>query len=300
MTTTTSRTHPASPPLGEEPGRRRWPEGLASRGFRWLSTGAGALILVVLAAVAVFLVLRAWPALTAGGGRARRGGQLVPRGRVLLELRRPARLRHAPRRRARAAHRDPGRDRDRAVHLALRPAPAGERARLPRRPARRDPARRLRPVGRLCAGADGCSRSGVARRHLGWIPLFAGPARPTARVHPHRRRRARRDDPADHHGRLPGGLPADPAPARGGGARARRHPLGDDPDRRAAVRPVRHHLRRDARPRPGPRRDHGRAHDPSPGCLYSFALLQAGAAPDHRREHRRCSSPRRTRWASAP
>lgn len=36
----------------------------ASRVFRWAATGAGALILVVLAAVAVFLVLRAWPALT--------------------------------------------------------------------------------------------------------------------------------------------------------------------------------------------------------------------------------------------
>lgn len=38
-----------------------------NRGFRWTATGAGALILAVLAAVAVFLVLRAWPALTAGG-----------------------------------------------------------------------------------------------------------------------------------------------------------------------------------------------------------------------------------------
>nr|WP_235523301.1 phosphate ABC transporter permease subunit PstC [Cellulomonas sp. Root485] len=36
----------------------------ASRVFRWTATGAGALILVVLVAVAAFLVLRAWPALT--------------------------------------------------------------------------------------------------------------------------------------------------------------------------------------------------------------------------------------------
>jgi len=34
--------------------------------FRWTATGAGGLILGVLAAVAIFLVLRAWPALTAG------------------------------------------------------------------------------------------------------------------------------------------------------------------------------------------------------------------------------------------
>jgi len=36
----------------------------ASRVFRWLATGAGALILVTLAAVAVFLVVKAWPALS--------------------------------------------------------------------------------------------------------------------------------------------------------------------------------------------------------------------------------------------
>ncbi|MFF1530508.1 phosphate ABC transporter permease subunit PstC [Cellulomonas sp. NPDC058312] len=36
-----------------------------SRVFRWVSTAAGVLILVILAAVAIFLVQRAWPALTA-------------------------------------------------------------------------------------------------------------------------------------------------------------------------------------------------------------------------------------------
>ena len=46
----------------------------ASRLFRWTATGAGALILVVLAAVAAFLVLAAWPALTTPAGGARRGG----------------------------------------------------------------------------------------------------------------------------------------------------------------------------------------------------------------------------------
>ena len=39
-------------------------EGIAGRVFRWAATGAGALILVVLAAVALFLVLRAWPAMS--------------------------------------------------------------------------------------------------------------------------------------------------------------------------------------------------------------------------------------------
>ncbi len=84
MTTTTSRTQPASPPLGEEPGQRRWPEGFASRGFRWLSTGAGTLILVVLAAVAIFLVLRAWPAITAGGAALAEDVSWFPEGQSLL------------------------------------------------------------------------------------------------------------------------------------------------------------------------------------------------------------------------
>ena len=46
--------------VGRRPARDR-----AGRVFAGLSTGAGALILVVLAAVAAFLLLRAWPALTA-------------------------------------------------------------------------------------------------------------------------------------------------------------------------------------------------------------------------------------------
>ena len=40
----------------------------ASRLFRWTATGAGALILAVLVAVAAFLVLEAWPALTTPAG----------------------------------------------------------------------------------------------------------------------------------------------------------------------------------------------------------------------------------------
>ncbi|MDM7830463.1 phosphate ABC transporter permease subunit PstC [Cellulomonas sp. MW9] len=36
----------------------------ASRAFRWLATGAGALILILLVAVAVFLVIKAWPAIS--------------------------------------------------------------------------------------------------------------------------------------------------------------------------------------------------------------------------------------------
>jgi len=61
-------------------------EGFAGRAFRWLATGAGALILLVLAAVAVFLVLRAWPAMST---RASVLGDKItwfPKGESLLQF----------------------------------------------------------------------------------------------------------------------------------------------------------------------------------------------------------------------
>ncbi|MBD8079104.1 phosphate ABC transporter permease subunit PstC [Cellulosimicrobium arenosum] len=79
MTSTASTAPDPTPPGGpvaDEPrpsrgtgARRRAGVGDrgANRAFRWTATGAGALILAVLAAVALFLVIRAWPALTAGG-----------------------------------------------------------------------------------------------------------------------------------------------------------------------------------------------------------------------------------------
>ncbi len=75
MTATTSPAPPGTEPGGlPEPrrrpsrlrpaGRARTVERGTSRVFRWTATSAGALILVVLAAVAVFLVAKAMPALT--------------------------------------------------------------------------------------------------------------------------------------------------------------------------------------------------------------------------------------------
>lgn len=49
----------------EEPAVKSNKGGLAGRLFQFLSTASGVLILVTLAAVAAFLVIRAWPALTA-------------------------------------------------------------------------------------------------------------------------------------------------------------------------------------------------------------------------------------------
>lgn len=69
---TTTDTPPAgevAPPPRPAPKRRRR-SGDTERGFsqvfRWIATGAGGLILAVLAAVAVFLLMRAWPAIIAG------------------------------------------------------------------------------------------------------------------------------------------------------------------------------------------------------------------------------------------
>lgn len=71
MTATTSPAPAGTDPGGlpdarrsARPRRHKVVERGASRVFRWVSTGSGALILVVLAAVAVFLVVKAVPALT--------------------------------------------------------------------------------------------------------------------------------------------------------------------------------------------------------------------------------------------
>ncbi len=70
MTSTQPRTAGHTEPAAPGATARRLRSGHGDRGgsrvFRWLATGAGALILVILAAVAVFLVQRAMPALSAG------------------------------------------------------------------------------------------------------------------------------------------------------------------------------------------------------------------------------------------
>ncbi len=70
MTSTQPRTTgtprpTADPAAVARRGRQRASASGGSRVFRWLATAAGVLILVILAAVAVFLVQRAWPALSA-------------------------------------------------------------------------------------------------------------------------------------------------------------------------------------------------------------------------------------------
>ena len=93
----------------------------------------------------------------------------------------------------------------------------------------------IRVLGPVIAGEDSGVRS-FLEDALGWFPLFsadlgvAGDGVPC-------RHRARDHDPADRHGHQPRGVRPDAAAQQGGGTRARRHPLGDDPHRGAAVRP---------------------------------------------------------------
>ncbi|RYV51270.1 phosphate ABC transporter permease subunit PstC [Pengzhenrongella frigida] len=61
-------------------------EGFAGRAFRWTATGAGALILAVLAAVAVFLIIRAWPAMSARSGELSEKINWFPEGQSLLQF----------------------------------------------------------------------------------------------------------------------------------------------------------------------------------------------------------------------
>ncbi len=95
MTTTAPPTTPGPAPGGSsEPARRagtsrrraRNSDRGVNRAFRWTATGAGALILAVLAAVAIFLLLRAWPALSAGGAELSEQVAWFPEGASLLSF----------------------------------------------------------------------------------------------------------------------------------------------------------------------------------------------------------------------
>nr|WP_232229709.1 phosphate ABC transporter permease subunit PstC [Cellulomonas bogoriensis] len=58
---------------------------MAGRAFAVLATGAGALILLTLAAVAVFLVIRAWPAMTTPADELADAISWIPEGTTLLQ-----------------------------------------------------------------------------------------------------------------------------------------------------------------------------------------------------------------------
>ncbi|WP_084104852.1 phosphate ABC transporter permease subunit PstC [Demequina sp. NBRC 110056] len=82
MTTTTS------PPPATEDDYGTHPGAAANRFFKWLSTGAGALILITLAAVASFLLAEAWPAMTMGAAELGESVSFIKpdQGQSLIEI----------------------------------------------------------------------------------------------------------------------------------------------------------------------------------------------------------------------
>lgn len=86
MTTSTKFQRSLPPTPDELAARRRSQEGLPGRVFRWLAVGSGVLILVVLAAVAVFLVIRALPAMSARAGALSEEISWFPDGENLLQF----------------------------------------------------------------------------------------------------------------------------------------------------------------------------------------------------------------------
>jgi phosphate transport system permease protein len=88
-TTASPPTSGSAPGASAAPRRRRKTRAAdrgLNRGFRWTATGAGALILAVLVAVAVFLVLRAWPALSARGSALSDQISWFPEGQSLVSF----------------------------------------------------------------------------------------------------------------------------------------------------------------------------------------------------------------------
>ena len=225
------------------PPRRRRPEDRRAAGrprLRRHSPGPPASsIMLALAGVFVFLAIEGCPglqrrprSLPAGAPTSRATSGPLVFGTVLAAVHR-------------ADPRRPVRDRHRAVRLPLRAARIAAPDRLRDRPARRRAQRGLRPLGRSASCAGYLSRLTTGwHENLGFLPFFAGPPSATGRTHAHRRHGAGDHDPADHHRDLARGVRPDAAAARGGRARARRHPLGDDPARRLPLRPLRHDLRR--------------------------------------------------------
>ena len=211
------------------------------------------MILVTLAAVAIFLIVQSIPALFADSEDA----SIL--ARQLLGVRRPARLRHGLGRLPRAAHGPAALDRHRPLHLALRAAPPAHGA-----SATSSTCSPRCPRSSSASGASACSPRPSSRSTPGSSRTSAGSRCSPA---PSRAPAAPSSPPAivlavmvlpDHHRHLPRGVPADARAPRGGRARARRDPLGDDPDRGAPLRPPGHHLGVHARPRPRARRDDGR------------------------------------------
>ena len=141
-----------------------------------------------------------------------------PGRRRILRLHLAARHRHPHRRCDRPRDRDADRDRRRAVHSALRAAPA--------RPGLGYVVDLLAAIPSVVYGAWGVAflarKSGRSynwlAENMGWMPIFPGPASATGKTMLTAGIVLVRDGPADHHLAEPRDLPADAQAARGGRA----------------------------------------------------------------------------------
>ena len=148
-------------------------------GDRWFSGTAlfaGSMILVTLAAVAIFLIIQSIPGLTATSDTA----SLLTSN--FWAVRRPAGVRHGLGVAPRPAHGGAAVCGGRALHLALRAPPPGADSRLHRRPARGRPVGRLRPVGHHGPRSRRAAVYAWLNANMGWFPLFSGTVSSTGRT----------------------------------------------------------------------------------------------------------------------
>ena len=259
----------------EPPAARRRPRPRAPRSraprlpagdriFRGLSRGAGVLILVIMAAIAIFLIWKAIPSLQANTANFFTTQVWFPDDD-------PAGLRH---RRARVRHPD-----QTAVIAMVLAVPVGigialfiahyasrrlaAAARLRHRPAGRRALDHLRHVGPPVPHAEHGGLWQWLNTYLGFIPLFSNDLGIYTPLDPHRRRRPGDHDPADHLRDHPRGL----HPGARAATSRRRSPSVPPAGRWCARRSSRSAepgmiSRGDARPRPGARRDDRRRADP--------------------------------------
>ena len=208
---------------------------VGDRVFANVALGAGVLILVVLAGVAFFLIAEAAPAVVAPASE-------LPGGHSLFSYIAPLIFGTICRRPSRWSSATPL-----AVAVALFISHFA-------------PPRLAQTLGYLVDLLAAVPSLIYGLWGVGARPGLGGPGHLAQRVvrlaavlrrsrlrhrahHADGRLRAGGDDPADHHRGVAARCSCRPRAARGGGPRAGRHPLGDDPDGGAAVRPLRHHPR---------------------------------------------------------
>ena len=147
----------------EEPARAAPERCWGDTSFRAVALGAGLSVLAILALIAYFTTKQAWPVFRHEGFGFVTGTTWDPTHNQFGAL--PFIYGTAVVVGDRARVRGSAQPRHRAVHQRARAAPPAQAGHLPRRPARRDPVGRVRPVGAGGARAAGEHRVPARRRH---------------------------------------------------------------------------------------------------------------------------------------